>query len=124
VRFLVDECISRRIVQRLIVEDHDVVWIAETRPGEADGDVLNRSWSDSRILLTEDWDFGELAIRFRRPAFGIVIIAVPQFRGDLDRVAESLVRRLMDLGDVMLGKLTIMEPGRVRQRDLLHSDAG
>jgi predicted nuclease of predicted toxin-antitoxin system len=118
VRFLVDECVSRRIVNRLLAEQHDVIWIAETGAGGLDRDVLRWSLEDSRVLLTEDWDFGELAVRFREPAFGIAIVAVSQFRGNSDKTAERVVRVLGGIGDALIGAVTIIEAGRVRQRDL------
>jgi predicted nuclease of predicted toxin-antitoxin system len=118
VRFLVDECMSQRIVERLVASGHDVVWAAKVHPGWADDDLLGLSYSQQRVLLTEDWDFGDIAIRLKQPAFGIAIVASSQFAGDADEFADQLTERLTSLGDILIGKLTIIEMGRVRHRDL------
>jgi predicted nuclease of predicted toxin-antitoxin system len=118
VRFLVDQCVSRPIVERLRREEHDVLWITEIRPGEDDQKILDQSFSESRILLTEDWDFGELAIRFNQRALGVVIVALPALGGSIETIAETVAVRMTELGEGLVGKLTILEPGRVRQRQL------
>jgi predicted nuclease of predicted toxin-antitoxin system len=117
-RFLVDECINKRIVERLLAKGHDVSWIAEIAPSNADGSILDSSWEESRIMFTADWDFGELAIRKRRPALGIVLVAMPQVARHVDKVVGTVVQRVRELEKRLEGKLTIIEPGRVRQRPL------
>jgi uncharacterized protein (DUF433 family) len=39
-----------------------------------------------------------------------------------DDVAEKIARRMMQLGKTLPGRLTIIEPGRTRQRDLASPD--
>lgn len=88
-RLLVDECVNKRIVERLRAAGHDVSWIAEIEPSNADDGILETSWRQSRIVLTADWDFGELAIREGRPAIGVVIIAMPSL--------HAMSRRLLSV---------------------------
>ncbi|HEX9904040.1 MAG TPA: DUF5615 family PIN-like protein [Propylenella sp.] len=120
-RFLADECISRRVVDRLLAERHEVVWVTDAQPGHADAGILEWSQKESRILLTDDWDFGELAIRFEEPAYGIVIVAISQFKGNPEGVAAAIVGRLTELNEGLIGNLTILEAGRVRQRGLVRT---
>jgi predicted nuclease of predicted toxin-antitoxin system len=119
VRFLADECVGRRIVQRLRDARHDVLWVSEFGGGSDDESLLRQSVAESRILLTEDWDFGELSVRLKRPALGIVIIALPAAGGETGSMADNVARRLTEIGEEgLIGKLTIVEAGRLRQRDL------
>lgn len=118
-RFLADECLSRRIVEALRKNDHDVLWIGDIRPGEADEAVLERSAVESRILVTEDWDYGELVMRFRKPALGVVIVAV---EGSPEEVAGSVAAEIDRFGEGLIGRLTILETGRRRQRELAYLD--
>jgi predicted nuclease of predicted toxin-antitoxin system len=119
VRFIADECVVRQIVERLRDEGHDVVWMREASPGATDDEVLKHSGEESRVLLTEDWDFGELAVRLGKPALGIVIVSTASCRGDLDETAVKVARRIAQLGDGVKGMLTIIEAKRTRQRGLV-----
>ena len=59
-RFLADESCDFSVVRALRSADHDVIAIAELSPREADASVMDRAVKDSRILITEDKDFGQL----------------------------------------------------------------
>ena len=119
-RILADECVSGQLVAALRRDKHDVLWMKEIRPGEPDAEVLARSHSDSRILLTEDQGFGQLAIRLNEPTYGVVIVAMPDLMAG--EVARIVCRVLGGLGERVVGQLTIIEAGRVRQRSLLHTE--
>lgn len=69
------------IVRRLRSGGHDVTWIRESTPGLEDEAVLARSYDQERILLTQDWGFGELTVGLRKPTVGIVIVSTPFIRG-------------------------------------------
>jgi predicted nuclease of predicted toxin-antitoxin system len=118
VRFLVDENISRRIVEGLIAAGHDAEWVVETRSGDSDPELLEASFAKSQLLLTADRDFGELTVRFGLPAFGVVIVAMDQFRGNPEKTAQDVIGRVTELGDSLIGFLTMLEPGRTRRRAL------
>jgi len=56
-RFLADENVSRRVIERLRSDGHDVVAAAETRSGAQDKDILGAADGGDRILIAEDRDF-------------------------------------------------------------------
>jgi predicted nuclease of predicted toxin-antitoxin system len=118
VRFLADENLVGHLVRELRSEGYDVTWIREIAPATDDGEILEISSRESRILLTQDWDFGELAVRDRKAAAGIVIVAADTFHGPLDAAAKQVARRLAELGDSLSGHLTVIGPTRTRQRRL------
>ena len=117
-RFLIDECLSRHLVDHLRRAGHDVVWAQDVCRGQADEDVLALATAADRIVMSEDRDYGELTVRLKRPAVGIVIAAIGEFEGPLDAIAEHVTRTIDGLGDSCIGSLTVIEPGRVRQRSL------
>jgi len=88
----------------------------EVQPGASDPDVLELSHSESRILITEDHGFGRLAIALKEPAYGIAIIAMPALGAT--PLAKIACRVLSEMEDQLVGQLTIVEAGRVRQRHL------
>lgn len=65
-RYLVDECFFRQIVEGLSEKGHDVVWARTVNPGETDEFLLAKSVDEDRIVVTEDRDFGELTVRFKK----------------------------------------------------------
>jgi len=91
---------------------HDVVWVRTAAPGASDPEVLARAARDSRILLTFDKDFGELARASRLPGTcGIVLFRIPMPN------PEDVGPHLADLitaRDDWAGHFSVVEPGRVR----------
>lgn len=111
-----DECIAAEIVQGLRHDGLDVVYAKEVCPGEADREVLRLATEAGRILVTDDLGFGELAVRQRQPAAGVIILSLYALpTGVRERYA---VQRIRELGDGLHGHLAMIEPGRVRLRPL------
>ena len=116
--FLVDECLSRHMAERLRLDGHDVVWARNVCPGNDDRLVLDRANAEGRIVITEDRDFGDLTIRLRLHAIGIIIVAVGEFDTTLDEIAIHVAQCIGKLGDTCKNTLTVIEPGRIRQRPI------
>lgn len=113
---MVDECLGRGIVLGLRDSGNDVLWVRETAGGMADEDVLAWSYRDRRVLLTEDFDFGELIFGRRRPAYGVVIIRLSAFRGTWVQVVAAVVERLDAMQSKFIGNLTVLDPTRIKPR--------
>jgi predicted nuclease of predicted toxin-antitoxin system len=79
-RFLVDESVSRDITDFLRSAGHDVVYISETGAGATDEDVLARAAEESRGLITNDKDFGELVFRSGQPHRGVILLRLKDER--------------------------------------------
>ena len=120
-RFLADECLLGAIVGELTRRAFDIAPVPDTLKGADDATVLEHSVSEGRIL-TQDYDFGDLAMLERKAAIGVVIVAEESFSGTIDDIAVEVVERLVELGDELTGKLTIVEGRRVRQRLLVATD--
>ena len=116
--FLVDECFPRRLVLALRRTGHDVVWAREICAGDDDVLVLARATREGRVVITEDRDFGDLTMRDQHPAVGIVIAHAARFPGGLPDAISALCQAILDLDSSLVGTLTVIEPGRVRQRAL------
>lgn len=59
-RWVVDECVSAKLIVELRANGHDVLSIAEIQPRSKDVSILDLSVRENRILLTDDRNFGEL----------------------------------------------------------------
>lgn len=110
---------ARPVFEALRLRFVDVVYVVDAAPGTGDLDVLAWAANERRTLITEDYDFGELAFRSRIEAEAIVIIGAGVVGADLVKDAKHAVQRLVELGDRLRGQLTILEVGRTRQRSLL-----
>ena len=62
------------MVARLRGEGHDVAYIPEASAGIGDDEVLARANAESRVLLTEDRDFGDLAFFYGNRSLGVVLL--------------------------------------------------
>src|SRR5262245_14139952 len=116
-RFLADENVSRLVVERLRAGGCDVMSVGEVDPGAPDEHVLALAKAEDRILITEDRDLGELVVRQRRQARGVILL-------ELDRLSNAAEAALVaDVvrthADRLAGSLVVVEPGRIRIRPLI-----
>jgi len=100
-RFLVDECTGPAVAQWLRGRPHDVFCVFEQGRGMDDDEVLNKAYSEDRILITNDKDFGEKIYRERRPHHGVVLFRLDNERAEnkiavLQRLLDNHANRLAD----------------------------
>jgi predicted nuclease of predicted toxin-antitoxin system len=88
-RFLVDESCDVALAQALLEAGNDVVEIRVIRPGVDDEWVVNLSGSETRVLLTEDYDFGWLINAHGHKAIGVIFLRYPV--SERHRIAKDLV---------------------------------
>jgi predicted nuclease of predicted toxin-antitoxin system len=96
----------------------DVLWARTHMPGSADAALLAAAQRDSRVVLTCDKDFGELAFHWGLPAScGVVLF---RFTASSPAVFLERFKNLMeaerDIG--FSGKFCVVEADRVRSRPL------
>ena len=116
-RFLANENFPGDAVMAIKANGHDIVWIRTAAPGSADQEILAWAARESRVLLTFDKDFGELAWHVGLPASsGIILFRLPM--PPADGVGAILAARIDERAD-WVGHFTVIEPGRVRMRPLL-----
>jgi predicted nuclease of predicted toxin-antitoxin system len=116
VNFLADECCDALLVAGLQSDGHDVRYVKEIAPGSDDEIVLQMAASQQRILLTEDKDFGELVVRLKLPAYGIVLLRMNPVdsAGKLARLREVLAKDASRLA----GTFVVVDEGKTRFRAL------
>jgi predicted nuclease of predicted toxin-antitoxin system len=98
-RFLVDESAGSAVATLLRDLGHDVLAVAETMPQADDSAILARGAQESRIVVTNDKDFGELIFRSGQAHAGVVLLRlrdessanrVRVMRAVLDERADAL----------------------------------
>ena len=102
-RLLGDENLPARVVAGLRQAGHDVLWIGELQPGISDVAVAALAHAERRILITQDKDFGELAmsgalvselvvvlLRFDPPAPAPMLATLAELLPQVERDASAL----------------------------------
>jgi predicted nuclease of predicted toxin-antitoxin system len=116
VKFVADECCDSLLVAGLRGDGHDVLYVKEAAPGCDDDTVLTTAAAEQRILLTEDKDFGELVVRLKLPAYGIVLVRMnpADSQGKLGRLRHLLLQH----GSRLAGSFAVLDRKKVRFRSL------
>ncbi len=114
-RFLADENVSRFVVAGLQSAGFDVKSIGSTSPGVSDNDVLSIARNESRILITEDRDFGELVVRQRLGVDGVMLLELDRLSNMAE--ADLVLATVSKHAEKLSGNLLVLEPG-VRIRPL------
>lgn len=121
-KVLANENFPQAAVNALRSAGFDVLWARTDMPGAPDEVVIARAEVESRLLLTFDKDFGELAYRHGLSATcGVVLfrLAVPS----PDEVARRTLSVLQSRAD-WSGHFAVVEESRVRLRPLPTSRKG
>jgi predicted nuclease of predicted toxin-antitoxin system len=115
-KFVADENIDRRIVERLRQYGHVVLYIAEIGAGVNDQDVLNMANKEQAVLLTADKDIGELVYRQHIVHPGVILLRLagllPTHKAEL--VARAINAHMKEL----VGSFVVISSRAIRLRKL------
>ena len=113
-RILADENCDKLIVTMLRAAGHDVAYIVEGERGIDDDAVLRKAKTESRVLLTDDLDFGRLFEHQRAAAPTVFLVRI----GPVGRSARA--ERVRDVIDAytgpQTGQLVVIEASKLRRR--------
>jgi predicted nuclease of predicted toxin-antitoxin system len=112
-RILLDTCVWGPAKEELVGLGHDVLWTGDLPQDPGDEDILNQAYRESRILVTLDKDFGELAIVRRQPHSGIIRLVGVAAR-DQAKICQHILEQHGP--DLQKGAIVTAEPGRLRIR--------
>lgn len=114
--FFADECVARLVVEGLAQRGYDIVDAKTVCQGDNDERVLSLAAATGRVVITHDWGFGEMTVRHRQPAAGVIILSLYALAAGV-REAYA-VERIVEIASQSAGHLSIIEPGRIRRRPL------
>jgi predicted nuclease of predicted toxin-antitoxin system len=84
--------------------------------GSSDEVLLAAAFSENRILITEDKDFGELVYRLHRPTRGIVLLRFDTV--DREQKIPRMRVLLAEEAERLWGCMVVLEPDKMRIRPL------
>jgi predicted nuclease of predicted toxin-antitoxin system len=115
--FLANENFPVLSIRLLRNAGHNVASVIEDTPGAKDTDVLKRAHAENRVILTFDRDYGELI--YRHKSFTPVGIVYFRFNPSMPEEPAEILFNILEKSKVsILGKFTVVERGRIRQRTL------
>ena len=113
-KFLADEGVDQPIVDLLRSTGFDIHYVLETNRGADDDKVLQIANEESRVLLTQDKDFGEMVYRLQKTHLGIVLIRLKEQTAT--EKAELVNYVLVEYGDKLKKAFTVIQPTSLRIR--------
>lgn len=111
-RFLVDESTGPRVAAWLVSQGHDVVSIYDSARGAADENIVQMAFTEDRILITNDKDFGEKVYRDRKPHRGTILLRLDD-EGAASKI-NALEHLLENYSNQITGKFVVVTDTRVR----------
>ena len=111
-KFLVDECTGPVVAQWLQQFNYNVFSVYEQCRGLDDQSVLEQSVTESRILITNDKDFGELIFREGKKHRGIILLRLEDERNK--NKIEVISRLLEQYADQLPGNFVVVTETNVR----------
>ncbi|MBL8673125.1 MAG: DUF5615 family PIN-like protein [Alphaproteobacteria bacterium] len=115
-RFLADENCDRKLVAGLATAGHDARHVADSDRGAPDDRILATAAAERRILVTEDKDFGELALRRGQGAIAVMLLRM-ESAGSSEKLRRVL--QVADLlGERLHGSFVVIGPAAHRLRRL------
>ena len=91
---------------------HDVLAVSEFQQRSVDRQLMELAYTEGRILITEDKDFGWLA--FVRQVDNPGVILVRFSITARPSLAASITRLVTELGPKLTGSFVVLRPGSVR----------
>ena len=111
-RFLVDECTGPTVAEWLRTEGHEVFSVFDEAQGIEDDEVIQKAYTESWILITNDKDFGEKVYREQHPHRGVILMRLEDERA-VNKI--EVLRRLLDqYSDKVADRFVVVTETRVR----------
>ena len=117
-RFLLDECISTRLILLLTSAGHDVEHVTVCGlAGRIDDEVLEAARAQERVLVSADTDFGELLARHSAVLLSLVLFR--QGNRGAEHQAQTLLENLDEIEeDLAAGAIAVFTQNSIRIRAL------
>lgn len=114
-KLLIDSSAWGGMVNQLVFEGHDVIQVNDVwQKDPGDEAILAHAYTEDRVIITRDKDFGELAISLGQPHAGIIRLWDTPARQQGD-VVLAVIRQCSDA--LIARAIVTASPYRVRIRN-------
>lgn len=113
-KFLADEGVDIAIVKGLRAVGFDVYYVIEEIRSLSDDELLRTAYSENRVLITRDKDFGELVFRLHMLHTGVVLVRLEGY--NTQERSKIVCKVISQYQDQLNGAFTVIQPNAVRIR--------
>ena len=113
-RFLADESCDFSVVRGLRQAGFDVLAVSEVATRSDDLQLIKQATVESRILLTEDKDFGWLVYASHENSAGVILIRFPGNARSM--LSGAIVNLINDQSRELTNSFVVVQPGYIRIR--------
>ena len=110
--FLADESCDFAIVRALRTAGYDVKAVRDVSRGAPDDEVIKLAVKESRTLLTEDKDFGQLVYASTAKSPGVILVRFPAHVRQ--NIAKMVVEFVGNNSSKIKRHFIVIQPGRIR----------
>ena len=111
-KFLADVNVEKSIVDYIVQNGYDVIWVPEYNCEMLDEDLLELANAEKRILITNDKDFGELIFLQKKVSTGVILLRV---KGQKSQYKVTLVKKLLkNYNDKLLNHFVVITKKKIR----------
>lgn len=111
-RFLADESCDFAVVRALRASGYDVLAAAEVTARSVDRELIEQAYRETRILITEDKDFGWLVYVSHAETAGVISIRFPG--NARSQPGKIITRMVQEKGEEIANSFVVVQPGHVR----------
>jgi predicted nuclease of predicted toxin-antitoxin system len=113
---VIDESVDSAITAALRLKGFTVSSISEESPSITDNLVLEVAYERNALLITEDKDFGELAVRLKKHHKGILLLRLAGISssGKAEIVTKAVEEHLSE----MLNTFSVLDSNKLRIKSL------
>ncbi len=115
-RFLADEGVDRSVVEGLRLLNFDVYYVIEETRSLSDDELLHIAFTENRILITRDKDFGELVFRLQKLHAGVILIRLEGY--STQERADIVCKTIALYAEQLPNAFAVIQPKvmRIRQK--------
>ncbi|HEU5369463.1 MAG TPA: DUF5615 family PIN-like protein [Ktedonobacterales bacterium] len=114
-KFVADVHVTRRMVNRLRLAQHEVIWLAEGSRRLSDRSILRFALDQQALVITLDKDYRYHTLEEKQPSLGVVWIRRISRKFDQEAETERVMQVIDEYGERLWQHLTIIYPDRVEQ---------
>ena len=111
-RFLIDQNLGRKFTNLLNQAGYDGIFIKDLLLKASDEDVLSLAEHESRIVVTNDKDFGKLIFKLSRPSAGVILLRISSTDPE---TRFAIIKGALHKAE---GKFIVVKDGQIRIRGL------